>query len=420
MISAKGIKQGALILSWGLYDLANQFFALNIVSLYFVRWVTLELGYPELFYSLALSISTFIVAVSAPVLGRASDTLHRRMPFLIMLTLLSVIFTLILGISKNIFVCLAFFAIANFGCQAAVVFYNALLPGIVSKDKIGLVSGLGRMLGYGGALLALYLIKPYVLKGGYRQAFFPTGVLFLTFALPCMIFIKDKKLPEVRINLFTFFKKEKLLEVLGELKTALFNPQSQGFADFLKASFWGLCAINVVIIFMSVYASIVFKLNESQIVNLVSFSTLFAILGSVVSGYISDHIGAGKSLKAIFVLWMLALVLAAMARSMPLYWLAGGLVGLTLGSTWTVLRALAVHLVPAERMGEVFGLFNLAVYLSAIAGSLFWGLILLLLLPLGIIRYRIALFSLNLFLLLGLVFLSRVPGILSVDERTAY
>ncbi|MDO9573054.1 MAG: hypothetical protein Q7J37_04150 [Candidatus Omnitrophota bacterium] len=32
------IKKPALVLAWGLYDLANQFFALNIVSLYFVRW----------------------------------------------------------------------------------------------------------------------------------------------------------------------------------------------------------------------------------------------------------------------------------------------------------------------------------------------------------------------------------------------
>ena len=31
------VRKSALVLSWGLYDLANQFFALNIASLYFVK-----------------------------------------------------------------------------------------------------------------------------------------------------------------------------------------------------------------------------------------------------------------------------------------------------------------------------------------------------------------------------------------------
>jgi UMF1 family MFS transporter len=404
------IKQNALILAWGLYDLANQFFALNIVSLYFVRWVTIERNLPEIFYSIAFGISTFLVAVSTPILGAISDLLNRRMVFLIPLTLLSIIFTMILGISENIIVALIFFAIANFGCQAAIVFYNALLANIAPKDKIGLVSGFGRMLGYSGALLALYLIKPVVLKSGYQATFFPTGILFLIFALPCMILIKDKNSSKAEINLFSFFNKEKILKIFGAFKTTLFHSRNPDLVNFLKASFFGLCAVNVVIMFMSVYATLVFKLTETQVINLVGFSTLFAILGSFISGYISDCIGARKSLEAIFILWMLALTLGAWAKDVTLYWFVGSLVGLTLGSIWTVLRALAVRLVPVEKMGEIFGLFNLVAYLSSIVGSLFWGLILLLLSFLEATGYRLAFFSLNLFFLLGFVFLRRFPG----------
>ena len=162
---------------------------------------------------------------------------------------------------------------------------------------------------------------------------------------------------------------------------------------------------------MSVYATRAFKLGEAQIINLITFSTFFAIFGSFISGYISDRIGARVSLLTVFMLWIVCITLGAFVRSTNLYWLVGSLVGVVLGATWVVSRALAVKLVPEERMGEVFGLFNLVGYLSGILGSLFWGIILLFLSPWGETGYRIALFSLNLFILLGLIFLLRIPKI---------
>lgn len=391
-------RKAALILAWGLYDLANQFFAINVISLYFVRWLTIERAVPEIFYSITFCISTFLVAISAPILGGISDTINRRMPFLISLTLLSIIFTMLLGVSENVFVALLFFAIANFGCQGAIVFYNALMVNIAPKDKIGLVSGFGRMLGYSGAVLALYLIKPIVLKSGYRAAFLPTGILFLIFALPCMIFIKD---PVVSIEKSSnkskngVVKKDKILE-------------SPGLSDFLKAAFFCLCVVNTIILFMSVYATRVFRLDEAQVINLITFATFFAMAGSFISGYISDRVGACRSFLAVIILWEISLLTGAFAKNANLYWLIGALAGVALGSTWTVARALALRIVSGENIGAAFGLFNFVGYLSAIAGSIFWGVSLLVFSRLQEVGYRVTLFNLSLFLVFAFVFLLRV------------
>lgn len=241
------IKSSSLVLAWGLYDLANQFFALNVVSLYFVRWITLEKGASEIFYSISFGISTFLVGISAPILGAISDKIERRRPFLVSLTLLSIIFTMLLGVPKSIILGLLFFAIANFGCQLAIVFYNAQMVDIAPKDKIGPVSGFGRMLGYSGALLALYLIKPLVLKSGYQATFLPTGILFFIFSLPCMLFIRDKQTKE-RINLVSFLKKEKIFGIFKDIRATFSDVRKlPGLSDFLKATFFGLCAVNAVI-----------------------------------------------------------------------------------------------------------------------------------------------------------------------------
>jgi UMF1 family MFS transporter len=406
-------KRAGLIFVWALYDLANQFFTVNVISLYFVRWLTFEKKAPEIFYSLAFGVSTFLVAIAAPVLGSLSDVRNRRMPYLIRLTFLSVVFTMALGISENIFVALLFFAIANFGCQTAVIFYNALLVDIAPPGKIGLVSGVGRMLGYSGALLALYLIKPIVLKGGYQAAFLPTGILFLLFSLPCMLFIKDKTSAGKEGPGVSYRSgRQKAIENFGLLKGLIFSKDRfSALANFMKSAFFGLCAVSVIILFMSVYATRVFKLNESQIINLVAFATIFAIAGSIISGYISDRIGTKISLVSTFILWGISISLGAFVRKPHFYWLVGALVGITLGATWVLWRAMAVRLVSEERMGEMFGLFNLVGYLSSIFGALFWGVVTLLLSDWKESGMRLALFSLNLFIVLGLVFLLRIPQI---------
>jgi len=402
------IRNSFLILSWALYDLANQFFALNVVSLYFPRWLTLEKKSPEILYSIFFGISMLLVAVCAPVLGTISDMRGRHKDFLIYFTLLSIVFTMAMGLSGNIFLGLLFFAIANFGCQGAIVFYNALMVKVAPKGRIGLVSGLGRMFGYIGALLALYLTKPVILNMGYQATFFLTAVLFLIFSLPCMIFIREAPLKE-KLGLGRFLEKERLLQIFKRLKLTLFDSYRFGsLKDFLKAAFFGLCVVNVIILFMSVYAAKVFGLTEVQIINLIAFSTIFAILGSVVSGFISDIIGYRRSLIGVFFLWGICLLGGGLLRP-PFHWLVGALAGISLGSTWVISRALVIRLIPREKIGEAFGLFNMVSYVSGIIGPLFWGLILLCFSPLGEWGYRLALLSLILFIVTGAVFLLRIP-----------
>lgn len=403
-------KSVLIITSWSLYDFANQFFLLNVLSLYFVRWLTIAKNAPEIYYSLAFGASTFFVALASPILGTISDLSQRRRPFLGYLTLLSVIFTMLLGFNDGVILSLVFFAIANFGCQTAVVVYNAMLADIAPRNRIGLVSGLGRVFAYTGAIAALYLIKPLILKSGFKAAFFPSGLAFLIFSLPCLIFVKDKIKPPVT-KFSVFFQKEKIWEIFANLKVSVFRAKEfSGLMDFLKAVFFCLCAVNAVTLFMSVYMSKVFGLNESQIITLVAFSTLFAILGSLVSGVFGDCFGHKRSMMLIFILWTACFFLAAFAVNIKLYWLIGSLVGLALGGTWAIFRALVIKLVPQERVGEVFGLFNLAGYLAGITGVLFWGVILYLLAPLGAYGYRIAILSLTPFMALGFIFILRIPN----------
>lgn len=140
------------------------------------------------------------------------------------------------------------------------------------------------MLGYCGGVLGLYVVRPLVLEGGYRAAFIPSGLLFLFFALPCMLFVKDRK-PLEGLRLSSILNRHNVLYSFRKFIEQNFSLiRISGMADFLKAIFFCLCVVNVIILFMSVYATRVFGLSEPQIIDLVLFSTIFAIIGSLLSG----------------------------------------------------------------------------------------------------------------------------------------
>jgi MFS transporter, UMF1 family len=419
-IRKQDLKRPALILAWGLYDVANQFFAINIVSLYFILWVTVERATPEKFYSLFYAASLFLVAVSAPVLGAISDLMGKRRAYLAFFTLLSVVFTMLLGLCENVFLALAFFAVANFGCQGAIVFYNAMMLNVAPPNRVGLVSGIGKMLGYGGAILALYLVKPIVLEHGYQATFIPTGILFLVFSLPCILFIKDTNSGKAP-PLAYFLKKERILNIFSRLKEIFCDSASfPGLMNFLKAGFLGLCAVQVIIVFMGVYAKKVLGLEEAEIIRLIVISTVFAMAGSIVSGHVSDRIGTDRGLMGIFVLWAISFTLAATLTIKSLYWVVGALVGMSLGSTWVISRAMVIKLVPAARIAEIFAVFNIIAYLAGATGVLFWGLALWALSSFGDAGYRIALFGLNIFIAGGIFFLMRMQKEVKNGRRSRF
>jgi UMF1 family MFS transporter len=73
--------------------------------------------------------------------------------------------------------------------------------------------------------------------------------------------------------------------------------------------------------------------------------------------------------------WLIAVVLAWLAEGPVLFWVVANVVGVCLGSSQSAGRALVGYLSPPARTAEFFGLWGLAVKLSAILGPLTYGLV---------------------------------------------
>lgn len=409
------------IFSWSMYDFANTIFAMNVISLYFALWVTVDMKGSDVLYSWALSGSMLLAAVFSPMMGVISDRWGRRMPFLIFFTLVSCLFTAFIGLANKLFLGLLFFAVANFCYQTATIFYNALLPQVAKKRRIGRVSGYGTSLGYCGTIAGLLLVRPFVLRFGRQAAFVPTAIFFVLFSLPCFLFVKDR-LVEKRDKPRLFFLRGFSVKQKGRGKfelqlkgafrkirqTFIHIREYSGLFNFLIAAFVALNAINTIIVFMSVYVKKVIEFTDSEIITFYIISTVFAIFSSFIAGFITDSLGSKRTLSGVLSLWCISLLLAIMFLSKTVFWIVGPLVGICLGATWTSARALVIDLSPPQMVGEVFGFYGLIGKSASIVGPLIWGFTVWMFGFLGIFKYRLAVLTLLVFLASGFIMLQKV------------
>ena len=189
------------IFSWAFYDLGNTIFSVLIVSFYFSLWVVSdEVGGSDGDYGYANALSMALVFLTAPLLGALSDQARRRMPFLFVTTLVCVAFTALLGYEKEgwskstiLTASLVFFVAANYFYQAGLIFYDSTLATISTPGNRGRIGGIGIGIGYVGSFIGILsaLFLTTVLGFPYQAVFQATAMLFLIFAIPCFIFVKE-------------------------------------------------------------------------------------------------------------------------------------------------------------------------------------------------------------------------------------
>ena len=388
------------IASWSLYDFANTIFSMNVISLYFALWVTVDHGGQDIFYSAALSGSMFAVAISVPLFGAISDQTGRRRGPLTLLTIISIIATALIGQASQLWAGICLFVIANYCYQSALVFYNGMLPAVSRHSNVGMVSGYGVALGYMGSIAGLLLIKPFVETGGRPAAFLPTALMFLIFALPCFFFVKDPDPKPFRIDTGKAFR---------TLKNTLVNAaQYHVLLKFIGIHFLILDVVNTVIAFIAVYANKVIGFTDSQITTFLILSTTFAMLGSWLIGQQVKYKGTVPSYWTVLCLWLAALTLIVVSPGESLFWVVGPLAGMGMGGVWVVSRTIVVELSPPEKVGEFFGIYGLAGKMASIVGPLIWGSVVWLFQDTQTLKYRAAIFSLLLITIITLILFGRL------------
>ena len=396
------------VAGWALYDLGNSIWPIT-VTLYVAPWFIVDREVTDLAYAAVFSITMLAIALLSPLLGAVSDRYGRRLPFLMLFTLLAVAPMGLIALGDSIVLNLLFFAAAMFCFQLALVYYDALLDTVSDEEGRGRISGLGVALGYLGVIIGVLLMKPFVDIGGRSWAFLPAGLLFLLFSLPCFLLVKERGISQWRWGF--------LREGYGQLLHTLRNARRHSnVLRYLVARFFYIDAITTISVFAAVYTVKVFDFTDAMNRSFVLVGTVFAIIGALAYGRVVERIGPKKTLSLILVQWTVVLIAGASTVYRPSFYAIGALAGLSLGATWTTDRVFLMRLAPREQLGQYFGLYSLMGKLSAVMGPLIWGVTIYIFTDFGVVAYRVALAVLFPQLLAGFLILQ---GVREERERVA-
>ena len=394
------------IFVWTLYDFANTSFSIVVVTflyaIHFKKTVVENQPIGDYYWSLATSISMLVTAFISPILGAIADYSTGRKRFLLFFTVQCILATGLLyfiGVG-DIFWGIFLFIIANIGFEAGIVFYDSYLPEITKEKNFGRVSGYGFAMGYLGSLFTLAVMYP-IITGDYKlNISFPiASLIFLVFAIPMFVFIKDNRKPEHSLNLVGNAKIgfKRVFFTIRHLR------EHKNLALFLLAYFFYIEGVNTVIFFSGNYASTTLGFTELEL--LIFFLTVqtTAILGSVIFGVVSDRIGQKKAILITLIMWIVTILLAYFIQDKTEFYIVGLIAGASMGSCQSTSRSLMSKLTPEAKRTEFFGFYSFFGKSSAIIGPLVFGII-----SYQTGNQRFAILSLLFFFIIGMFILTRV------------
>ncbi|MEO8639063.1 MAG: MFS transporter [Chloroflexota bacterium] len=395
-------------LSWALYDFANTIFSFAIVSFAMSLWAIRFLGEAggQFWFTFAVSTSVLINAAVSPVLGAMSDRTGRRKPFLGAFTALAIAPTLFIGF-VDIGLGLLFFAIANFAYQAALIYYDALLPDVARPETRGRLSGVGVALGYVGTIVSGLLFKLTTDADGDSTAasFLLVGSLFAVFAAPIFLRVRERSPRGEQFRMID------ALRSWSQLRATIRHAQeSPGLLRFIVGRFFYSDPVNTAIVVMSAFATQAIGFTSGEALNILLLLTVVAVIASFGWGWLTDRIGPKRTLLWVLVSWTGGLLLLGLVLDKIPFLIAGAVLGSGLGGVAVTDRLLLLRLARPDQVGEMLGLYGLAGKFSAVIGPIAYGSIVgLLLEPMGKVAYQVAILSLLVLMVIGFLIVRKVP-----------
>lgn len=355
-------------LAWAVYDFAYSLFTFLLVVRFFPTWIIDDRGRPDWYVSLTQVTVVVFVLLVMPLAGALADQLGRRRPFLLAFSLVSAaacsILT-ILPVDGSVLPALVVAGIAVAFAQLAFAQYDPLLADVAEPESYGRVSGLAVAFGFAGIIFGLAIVAELIVGDGSKQrAFAPAALLYVAFALPALVLIRERPRPRQSKEGAMGRAFVQLAQTLRQVR------RYPGVFRFLAGRLFYSEAIATLSAFIAVYMTRLGGFSEREKNIVIGVSVLAAAAGAISGGRFVEQLGPKRPLLAVLPFFAAAVLLSAVVGEPWTVWVASPVAGATLGVVWTADRVFMLRLTPPEVRGQFFGFFNLANRLASALGPL--------------------------------------------------
>lgn len=410
---------------WYVYDWACSVYSTSVLTVFLGPYLTEiakaaadaegyvhPLGVPVSagsFFAYTVSVSVLLSVFVMPMAAASADRSGRKKPLLAVAAYLGAAATTgMFFLDGDRYLLGGFLLIvANASLAVSMVLYNSYLPQIALPHERDAVSSRGWAFGYAaGALVLVADLVLFLAHDSFgvsegtavRICLATAGVWWGAFTL-----VPLKRLRDRRVAPAGAAARGGLRQLVSTVRDMRRHPHTLAF---LLAYLVYNDGVQTVISQASVYGSEELGLGQSTLIVAVLLVQVLAVGGALGMGRLARTHGAKKTILGSLLAWTATIGAGYFLPAGAPVWffvLAAG-IGLVLGGTQALSRALFSHLVPRGKEAEYFSAYEISDRGMAWLGPLIFGLTYQLT---G--SYRDAIVSLVVFFLLGFGLLARVP-----------
>ncbi|MCI8724702.1 MAG: MFS transporter [Hungatella sp.] len=380
-----GVKDGKLTKLekyWILYDVGNSAFVLlvaTILPIYF-NYLAGQGGLSDVdalaYWGYGVSISTLIVAVIGPVLGTIADTKGYKKPIFTFSMMMGVIGCGALSLPSSWVVFLAVFVITKVGYSASLIFYDAMLSDVTVPERMDQVSSQGYAWGYIGSCVPFIVSLLFVL--GYDAI----GIS-MPAAMTIAFFINAGWWLLVTIPLLRCYKQTHGIDRPKHVVKDSFLRLANMFRDirkhkkiflFLVAFFFYIDGVYTIIEMATAYGSAI-GLDTQGLLLALLVTQIVAFPFALIFGKAAKKYKNTSLIKLCIVCYFCIALFAIQLDKQWEFWLLAVCVGMFQGGIQALSRSYFARIIPPEKAGEFFGIFDICGKGASFMGTALVGLV---------------------------------------------
>jgi len=333
----------------------------------------LEVG--RILFLLSIPVAVISILIQ-PTVGSISDYTvsrwGRRKPYIVIGSLLDLVFLTGIALSSSILMLGAFAALLAVSTNIARGPFQGYVPDLVPEKQVGLASAMVGLMQILGNVTGFVLVTVAVLGGQIELAIFAVAIVELITMAAVVLRVGEGQPPKPRNgkSWSTIAREVWGTDVLKE----------RSYVWLLTSRFFFLMGGAILVNLIITYLKQTHGLSEeaSNSTNLVMLVTIVVanVLAIIPSARISDRIGRKPVIYASCVIGFIGIALAALAPAVPLAIVGGALFGASAGTFLAVDWALMTDIIPKASSGRYMGLSNVATTSSTVIAVATGGLLL--------------------------------------------
>ena len=352
--------------AWILYDVGNSAFVLLVATLIpiFFNALAEEGGLSSVdylaYWGYAASAVTVITAVLSPILGTLADTRGFKKPIFILCLVVGVAGCCAMGLAKTWLPFLLIFVFAKVGFSGSLVFYDSMLSDVTTPDRMDVVSSRGYAWGYIGSCVPFVVCLALVLGSGaiglsqmtaLNIALFITAAWWLAMTLPLLKSYRQLHYVEVEKHAIrqSFARIGHTLRHLHEDKQVFW---------FLLAFFCYIDGVYTIIDMATAYGTAL-GLDTTGLLLALLVTQIVAFPSALIFGRLSAKYPSSQLIPVCIAAYTGIAVFAFFLTQQWQFWVLAVMVGMFQGGVQALSRSHFAKIIPAEKSGEYFGLFDI-------------------------------------------------------------